>query len=476
MLTTPGANNSLLNLKVDYLTGTCTGSGNCVGASNIFVNWFSVNSGAVTSHSTVSSLIVNAGSSGQVGGIIVSQNTLFLNRTTGNMTNAFYEVIDVVAATNINDNGTTNSPSGSLFDMAWYAQLRTGATNWVELSGVELDYTAQIGSSFQYGYGFHFVLGGDNAVAPAKTLEPFSVGGGSSVPGGNTVTIAYAIGDYSSYSPLSDTATIVGCEPHAGASTCRTPLGTNNIAYGVDLRGFTISGAAFASPSFSVDGSGNMLATSLTSSSIITPSMLGSTSGGAITFGYVSGTYNGFKVTPSSSLDPVTLTTTANNIVITSASGTVLLTNKVGGWNAIFSNDTGTATSTDYFSFHGTSSAGIVYFGSAGSETKVDLGMACKGSSCSTIIAGGGSSSNDGTATLYVTGVANQVNHFTISGNATGLAPYITATGPDSDISLNLNPKGAGTIQVNSTAGVSCTTGTVTPSTTVITKGIVTHC
>lgn len=66
------------------------------------------------------------------------------------------------------------------------------------------------------------------------------------------------------------------------------------------------------------------------------------------------------------------------------------------------------------------------------------------------------------------------VNYLDFVPNATTVAPALKSLGSDTNISLNLVPKGTGVIQVGGTAGVTCS-GTPTSS-FAATKGIVTHC
>ncbi len=66
------------------------------------------------------------------------------------------------------------------------------------------------------------------------------------------------------------------------------------------------------------------------------------------------------------------------------------------------------------------------------------------------------------TTTFLVAPVANSVNYMTMIAGATGVQPYIQASGPGADIDLKLNPKGAGCLQIGNAASF-VAPGTGTP-------------
>jgi len=114
---------------------------------------------------------------------------------------------------------------------------------------------------------------------------------------------------------------------------------------------------------------------------------------------------------------------------------------------------------TDLFRLKTVASAvnGIDFFGAAtgsrpylltfGSDTNVDFGLRPKGTSGNVVIEDG----NGNEVLIGGDAVASAVNELTISNAATGNAPRILASGGDTNISINLVPKGSGTVQMNGT-------------------------
>lgn len=71
-------------------------------------------------------------------------------------------------------------------------------------------------------------------------------------------------------------------------------------------------------------------------------------------------------------------------------------------------------------------------------------------------------------------GHLNSVNNLLLASGVTSVAPSITAQGLDTNISLNFVTKGTGVLEINGTAGVTCS-GSPTGS-FAVTNGLVTHC
>lgn len=63
-----------------------------------------------------------------------------------------------------------------------------------------------------------------------------------------------------------------------------------------------------------------------------------------------------------------------------------------------------------------------------------------------------GINDSNGNELVKVTAVASAVNELTISNNATGSAPIISATGEDPNIGMTLTPKGTGTVNIGTAA------------------------
>lgn len=75
---------------------------------------------------------------------------------------------------------------------------------------------------------------------------------------------------------------------------------------------------------------------------------------------------------------------------------------------------------------------------------------------------------------MEVNEAASPANYLSISGVGAGTPVLVSAQGTDTNIGINLVPKGTGTIEANGTAGVTCS-GSPTSS-FAATDGIVTHC
>jgi len=67
----------------------------------------------------------------------------------------------------------------------------------------------------------------------------------------------------------------------------------------------------------------------------------------------------------------------------------------------------------------------------------------------------------NGNELFALTATASAVNEFTVVNAATGNAPQLQATGSDTNVSINLVPKGTGTVQI-ATVPIATTTGTQT--------------
>ncbi len=188
-----------------------------------------------------------------------------------------------------NVGGTSGMGIGHLDGVTIGVSLATGATYWAEMTGMELDISAQGGSSVLYKTGMKIVLIGPDAsntgdvVAGALSNNCYVVGlapdAYNTSPGWG---IGYAIGDPTSSWPISNNGTLIGT----------VATGQNTLPYaaalGVDFgvtagsgNGVTFSVGAFRSPGFLVDGAGNTTVTSLTSATNNAIKLTSQTSGAA---------------------------------------------------------------------------------------------------------------------------------------------------------------------------------------------------
>lgn len=78
----------------------------------------------------------------------------------------------------------------------------------------------------------------------------------------------------------------------------------------------------------------------------------------------------------------------------------------------------------------------------------------------------------NGNEVFAITATVSAVNEFTVTNATTGNSPSITASGGDTNISINLIPKGSGTVQANSVPVVT-TTGTQTLTNKTLTTPVI---
>ena len=115
---------------------------------------------------------------------------------------------------------------------------------------------------------------------------------------------------------------------------------------------------------------------------------------------------------------------------------------------------TATASAVNYLTLANAATGGAPLIDTVGSDTNIQLNIRSKGTGAIVLRSTNGNG-------LTVSAVASSVNYVNIYGNATGQVPTIQALGTDTNISLNLVPKGTGTVQVNG-VDVVTTTGTQT--------------
>jgi hypothetical protein len=236
-----------------FVLGTCNNNNIPCGAFYLNATGFGVATTSGNPSGIGAMLMVdagNVGSTAQVGNMVNIQSWMIVGTTTGNtITSGDYTGIGSYAAATASDNGTSGTKLGSLFGIASNATLASGATNWLALHGAEIDISTQTGASVSYVTGLEVVLVGANALAGGLENIGFSVAAQTGAAA--TMTCGYCIGDQQGFNPLASTATIMNWVPNGGSGA------GPSIAAGINLSQFTFSGNAFASPGFSVDGSGN---------------------------------------------------------------------------------------------------------------------------------------------------------------------------------------------------------------------------
>jgi hypothetical protein len=144
---------------------------------------------------------------------------------------------------------------GTLWGGVISATLASGSTFWNGCCGLEIDAGVSAGASAAYVQGLKVVLAHHGQAVNANDyLLGFAKGYLSDVPLANGIMF----GSPDGYWPIADTGTLIG----ALASLLPTPP-PRTAGFGVDFNNVTFSAAAFRSPGFLVDPSGNLTAASI---------------------------------------------------------------------------------------------------------------------------------------------------------------------------------------------------------------------
>jgi hypothetical protein len=139
------------------------------------------------------------------------------------------------------DGGGLGTEKGAIFGCNPIATLTGAATHMASLVGGEVDIGAAAGSSMLDKYGWSIVQLSMDAVAGSRNDAALFFGNQAGAVGWGTLI---QVGDALNASPLTTSGSIMAIK------------GSPTITNGIDLSGATISGSAFKSPGFSVDGSG----------------------------------------------------------------------------------------------------------------------------------------------------------------------------------------------------------------------------
>jgi len=161
---------------------------------------------------------------------------------TGNITSGwFYTAGNWHSVATANDNGTNGSPLGNLFGGLAYSRLQSGATFWNSVCGIEIDVSADTGSSVAYKIGLQIVQLTTDTVTGSVANYGFSINNQS---GGSQSRWDYGItfGAKNGVWAIKDTGTLIGADT--------TALGgpAYKAAYGMDLTNINITGAPIVSP------------------------------------------------------------------------------------------------------------------------------------------------------------------------------------------------------------------------------------
>jgi hypothetical protein len=167
--------------------------------------------------------------------------------------------LQTVASSSVNMNGTSGAYAGSIFGLNVLTKLEGTASFIGQEIGMEIDAYAKTGATYQDLILTQLVLTPPHAVKGSR----MNVG---LVFGAATATTAkldalVEDGTYSGYTALDTTGSVFRCYPNSNTGNCGT------ITNGIDLSRYTsITGSAFKSPGFSVDGSGNAIVRLITTS------------------------------------------------------------------------------------------------------------------------------------------------------------------------------------------------------------------
>lgn len=160
----------------------------------------------------------------------------------------------------VSNNGTNTGAgaNGTLFGLNPGATANAGALNLFTVSGGEVDVGILTGASSRYRLGWSIVDNGNLQAADPVYDTAFEIGA-SGGPGWKNGLLF---------------SNLHGAAPFStGACAICTDGSADTIAKGIDLSPYTITTAAFKSPGFQVDGSGNLTANNVTTAwTAFTPS------------------------------------------------------------------------------------------------------------------------------------------------------------------------------------------------------------
>lgn len=186
-------------------------------------------------------LYFNCGGVGSTGGFNTFNCVLNLNRTSAN-NNGSYVSGTFVAQGTVNDGGTPSSPKSAIFGINPNVRLVNTATNWLQLIGCEIDIAVGTGASVADKIGEQIVQTTIDTVNGSRSnighLLANQAAAGSGTIGWD---IGYCFGAYSGFNAIKSTGTLIGTFSHAGV--VGGSMGT--VTYGVDISGYTFTGAPF---------------------------------------------------------------------------------------------------------------------------------------------------------------------------------------------------------------------------------------
>jgi hypothetical protein len=176
------------------------------------------------------------------GGRHAIEATMVLNQATSPSNfDRNYVGIQGVAVAYVNDNGTVPSPQGAVFGFSALGVLATAATNYLNVTGGEVNVSARTGTSVSYKSGLQICAMPDDVVKGTDFDALLSLSNQLGAIGWDYgLMISAANGAH----PVSTTGTLIGTK---GAAT---------VANGVDLSSYTITSASFKATNIEINSTG----------------------------------------------------------------------------------------------------------------------------------------------------------------------------------------------------------------------------
>lgn len=171
--------------------------------------------------------------------------------------NRNYVGLQAIGTATASDGGTNTGAGalGAIFGGSWYGYAQNTATNLLHVTGGEINFALQTGSSAKHKTGILVCNHTSDAVQGATTDAGYVL----SSQGGFGVNHGFLISDTAGFLPIKSTGTVFGTTSGGAA------------AHGIDLSGYTFSSDAFKSTGFLVDGPGNVTGVSV----LTTPTTVG---------------------------------------------------------------------------------------------------------------------------------------------------------------------------------------------------------
>ena len=156
---------------------------------------------------------------------------------------------------------------------------------------------------------------------------------------------------------------------------------------------------------------------------------------------------NGVAVVDVSSTQTLTnKTLTSPSITTPTLTNPVIATIKDSNSNTVMFLS-GQSSAVNYVTVQNAATGNYPIVQAAGSDSSIPLMLLGKGSTGSVLVSDAGNS--NATIVQFSGGVASPVNYWRFTPSATGNAIPVYALGSDTDVSINLIPKGAGAVQAN---------------------------